>query len=152
VPWTPQVLAITLWSDDANPKGCYGAASPGISKLFSACGTERKFCAPDYRFKVWFHVDADLMPRPQPFTPPTVSIDLSFTDSRGASLFARKDSDSAPAYVAPGKPLRTSFGQVFTVRTSNPGTFSANLTMADPGTGITLAYNDSIACTVDPCM
>ncbi len=95
-----------------------------------------------FRCNLEFRVDYSDDPRPQPFTPPQVSVDFTFSPSRGG--FTVSHSDPAAAYAGQDLPLRTSFGTNFNINLSENGPLRTRFRLHDPDTGITRLYDDTI--------
>jgi hypothetical protein len=157
-PWSPTdpgTFSIFVESDKAKPASCVGDASSGVAPSpLSACGMIEHFCTSpaSYPLKVSFFIDAQNMERPQPFTPPTVSVALSFVpDGATAPNFTRSVTDPAPRYQSAGHPLMPSFGTTFNVSSNGSGQLGARFDMVDPGTGIHVTYVDRIRCNLSPC-
>jgi hypothetical protein len=96
-----------------------------------------------FRCNVEFRVDySGDQWRPQPFTPPQVSVEFTFSPPRGG--FTVSHSDPAAAYAGQDLPLRTSFGTNFNFNLSENGPFRTRFRIHDPDTGITRLYDDTI--------
>ena len=95
-----------------------------------------------FRCNVEFRVDYTDEGRPQPFTPPQVSVTFEFAPPQGG--FRRAESDSRPGYVRSGEPLRTSFPRRFDFTLDENGPFTMKFELRDPDTGITRTYLDTI--------
>ncbi len=95
-----------------------------------------------FQCNVEFRVDYSDDGRPQPFTPPQVSVAFEFAPPQGG--FRRNESDSKPGYAGKGEPLRTSFPRRFDFTLDDNGPFSMKLELRDPDTGITRTYQDTI--------
>jgi hypothetical protein len=108
-----------------------------------------------FGFRIFFHVDYLGVPRPKPFTTPTVSIDLQFVIQEGGVdkvIFHQVQTDPHPVYVSPGMPLQTSFGSKFNISTNKNGKFRVKMESLDADTGIHLLYVDEIECVILPCV
>jgi hypothetical protein len=95
-----------------------------------------------FECNVFFQVDYSDVARPQPFTPPQVSVEFEFSPPRGGFKFSK--SDKKPTYVGQGKPLKTSFGSHFNFGLAENGPFKMTFKLFDPDTGITRLYDDTI--------
>ncbi len=95
-----------------------------------------------FQCQVEFRVDFSDVARPQPFTPPQVSILFEFAPPRGG--FRRAESDNRPMYVKMGEPLKTSFPRRFDFTLDDNGPFTMKFELKDPDTGITRTYLDTI--------
>jgi outer membrane protein OmpA-like peptidoglycan-associated protein len=152
VKWTTGALAVTIRK--ASNSSCFGTASPGFISLLSKIPDCIGTCGGPImeRFKIFFHVDADIQPRPQPFKLPKVSVVLEVITAQGRSKFSKQESDPTPSYQGPGKPLKTSFGEDFIIPLAPGDTLRVNLQMNDSSSGITVNYADSISVVKLPCI
>jgi hypothetical protein len=130
-----------------------GIAHPNSSVLLSSSGPVEHFCTlpADFHFRIFFHVDSHVA-RPQPFTPPQVSVKLVFLNENGAETFRKEDSDTTPTYLNPGNALQPNFGFDFHVPSNTSGSLGVELGLVDPDTGISVGYTDTITCTIVPCV
>lgn len=149
--WTTNFLGITIRK--AKVPGCLGTASPISRSLLSqkpdcvgTCGGRIQ-----EHFQIFFHVDADIVPRPQPFQPPKVSVELEILSSGGSSKFSQVKSDVKPIYRGSGEPLETSFGQDFKLPIEPGDLLRVNLQLEDRSSGITVVYSDQIKVVKLPC-
>jgi hypothetical protein len=151
-PWTNKVLSITIAR--TNNSQCVGTASPGYSLLMSTTNGCIVTCGGTLmeRFKIFFHVDADNQPRPQPFKPPVVNMLIEVITAQGRSKFFQQKSDSKPIYQGAGNPLKTSFGQDLMVSLAPGDTLRVKLQMNDPSSGIAFDYSDNINVMAIPCI
>ncbi len=152
VKWTTRALAVTL-QKTVNLR-CVGTASPGFISLLSRIPDCNGTCGGPVmeRFKIFFHVDADIVPRPQPFQPPRVSVMLEVITAQGRSKFTKQESDSTPSYQGAGSPLRTSFGEDFVIPLAPGDTLRVNLQMHDPSSSTIVNYSDNISIIKLPCI
>ncbi len=95
-----------------------------------------------FKCDVEFRVDYSDEPRPQPFTPPQVSVLFEFSPGRGGFSFSK--SDNNPSYAGQDLPLKTNFGTHFDFSLDDNGPFHMKFQLADPDTGITRIYDDTI--------
>ena len=154
--WSPDLdpLSIHVSSAKSVPAGSFGEASRSSVRRLGASGTLASFCETpaQYPLQVRFYVDAEGLPRPAPFTPPSVSASLAFTpDGRGAPTDERKVADARPTYAGPGRWLRTSFGDVVSMSAPGSGTLGVVARLADPDARTTVDYTDEIPCRLEPC-
>jgi hypothetical protein len=147
--WSPEFIDIEIASKQAP---CLGEATRSHTKKMSQCNASRFCMTPaHFTFRVWFHYDVDLIPRPQPFSDSDVSVDLQFTpEGEQAPSFSRSESGTA-SYAGPGTPLKTPFGDTFSFDTEKDGVLHVSLNMTDLASGLTLHYVDDIQCTIIPC-
>jgi len=151
-PWTPDLLDIGL--QDKATGTCLGTVGAGGGLIYSKkCpSVTGPFCQPaGTTFLVDFTVDATNLPRPAGFTPPTVWVHMTFVNGAGTTTQTIDKKDSKPTYVAPGSALKTSFGQEISVGTSESGSLHIHLQLADPDSGKTIDYFDTIQFIVTPC-
>jgi hypothetical protein len=100
---------------------------------------------------VEFRVDYSDDPRPQPFTPPQVSVEFTFAPPHGGFMVSH--TDNAAAYGGQDLPLRTNFGTHFNLSLSENGPFRMRFRLHDPDTGITRLYDDTIQIEAKrPCV
>jgi hypothetical protein len=156
-PWRTDCIATSIYAIDSKQSGCQGYEIVTGGAKFSDCGHMEHFCTVPaiFGFNIHFHVDMQGVPRPKPYTPPEVSIDLQFVIQEGGVdkvIFQQSQTDTHPVYVAPGYPLQPSFGTKFKISTSKDGKFKVKMHMKDPDTGINLVYDDVIDCTIVPCV
>ncbi len=105
-----------------------------------------------FKCDVEFRLDYQDEARPQPFTPPQVSVDFSFLSSTKGGISVSK-SDNNPSYGGQDMPLKTNFGTRFDLSLNGNGPFKMKFKLFDPDTGITRLYDDTIAVeTLRPCM
>jgi len=154
--WSPSLgmVSITVTSSKSVPKGAMGVASVRGVGLFSTEAHIASFCVTpaSYPLQFWFHVDAEGIPRPSPFTTPAVSVTLAFTPENGRTPTATQAvADPRPAYAGPGAPLVTNFGETLWTGSSGGGILGVAAAMADPDTGTTVRYDDQIGCRLEPC-
>jgi hypothetical protein len=153
--WSPlDLVSITVTSSRSAPTGTMGSASARSIDRFGSAGRIDSFCETPARYplRFWFHVDAEGVPRSTPFIPPPVSVSLAFTPEHGsAPTVSRTESDPRPAYVGPGIPLRTTFGETLWTGSTKSGTLDVAASLADPSTGTTIRYDDTIPCRLEPC-
>lgn len=144
IPWTSAALGIALQKVE-NPR-CLGTASPGFRSRLSQIRDCNGTCggAVKEHFKILFHVDAVEIPRPQPFQPPTVSVNLEVLTASGKSKFSKQVSDANPIYQGAGLPLKTNFGQDFIVLLEPGDKLQINLQLNDPSSGVKVIYSDII--------
>jgi hypothetical protein len=150
--WSSSMLDMAI--EDSNNSQCLGTVRAGGGMQFSAnCGNIRgPFCQPaGVAFRVDFVVDAVNAPRPSGFTPPTVTVELIFVNSSGATTQNIKKKDTKPKYVSPGVPLDPAFGHDLPFSTMESGWLHIHLQLMDPDSGTTIDYNDRVAFTVTPC-
>jgi len=152
IKWTTRALSVTILKP--NDVRCMGTASPGSISLLSQIPDCVGTCGGPIRqpFKIWFHVDADIVPRPKPFQPPTVSVELEVVNASGKSKFSRTISDVKPIYQGPGKPLKTSFGEDFAIPIEPGDVFRVNLRLRDSSSGSDVVYSDQINVVKLPCV
>jgi hypothetical protein len=156
--WSTADLSIAVRSSKARTheggvgSGCLGFASSGNAQAFSACGRVEEFCATPavYPFRVWFHVDSQGMPRPQPFRMPTVEVIWQFVGANGASQNGQLK-DVAPKYAGDGRPLAPSFGEDLRISAASSGQLWLTAALADPDSGAGVTYRDHIECRLVPC-
>lgn len=149
--WDPKLLSITITS---NMTDCVGTADPYTQTLFSSeCGELEHRCdVPfNFEFNIYFHVDVQGDPRPRPYTPPELSIDLKFIDSNGGLIDHIEETDDGPSYGGVGDPLVTTFGTNFSISTTKSLTLQVYLEMNDIDTGEQVIYSDTIECNIIPC-
>jgi len=149
--WSPELLSITIAS---NMTDCVGTADPYTQTLFSSeCGElDHKCDVPvDFDFNIYFHVDVQGDPRPRPYTPPVLSIDLRFIDHNGGLIDHIEETDDGPSYAGDGNPLDTTFGTHFSLNTTASFTLKVHLEMNDIDTGEIVIYSDTIECNIIPC-
>jgi hypothetical protein len=156
-PWTTECITINIDAIDKKQSGCLGYVSQSANGKFSDCGHMEHFCTvpATFGFRIFFHVDYLGVPRPKPFTTPTVSIDLQFVIQEGGVdkvIFHQVQTDPHPVYVSPGMPLQTSFGSKFNISTNKNGKFRVKMESLDADTGIHLLYVDEIECVILPCV
>jgi hypothetical protein len=94
--------------------------------------------------KLWFHVDADLAPRPQPFTPPRLSASVTFIASSGGTQTPIPRKVGTGAYKGPGAPLVPSFGDRIPLVPSTEGTLRISLIISDHDSGEVSVYSDDV--------
>ncbi|AIQ11506.1 hypothetical protein [Paenibacillus durus] len=147
--WNPdQFLSISIFPKDST---CFGDATPSYQNLFSSgCGNVEQ-CGSPFIFDILYHVDADGVPRPAPFTPPKLTLDVKFIDTSGSVVFQKQATDNNPVYRSAGSPLKTTFGTRFTINTTKNGKLQVNLKMLDSDTGKMVRYTDSIQCIIIDC-
>lgn len=147
--WNPdKFLSIAIFPKDST---CFGDATPSYQNLFSSrCGSVNQ-CGSIFVFDILYHVDAEGVPRPTPFSPPKLTLDVKFVDTNGNVVFQKQESDNNPVYRGVGSPLKTTFGTRFTINTANNGEFQVNLKMLDSDTGKTVRYTDTIKCNIIDC-
>jgi hypothetical protein len=151
--WDPTIAFHIFLENEGTD--CLGAADQDGAILYSRCGSpiEPPFCqSARSRFKVTFNVDFKFMPRPQPFKPPTVSVLFQFRTTGGLLTHDVQESDSAPRYIAPGKPLEPKFGQDFPVGTTESGKLAISLKLDDESAGVKATYDDNIEYKIKPCV
>ncbi|MDF3037655.1 MAG: hypothetical protein K0Q71_361 [Thermomicrobiales bacterium] len=156
--WSTADLSVAVRSSKARTheggagSGCLGLAGPGNTQAFSACGRVEEFCATPavYPFRVWFHVDSQGMPRPQPFRMPTVEVIWQFVGANGASQNGQLK-DAAPRYAGDGRPLAPSFGEDLRISAASGGQLWLTAALADPDSGAGVTYRDHIECRLVPC-
>jgi hypothetical protein len=101
----------------------------------------------DVEFRLDYLDDA----RPQPFTPPQVSVLFEFLPGKGG--FSISKSDNNPSYGGQDMPLKTNFGTRFNLSLDDNAPFHMKFQLADPDTGITRIYDDTINVEAKrPCM
>ncbi|PFM43737.1 hypothetical protein COJ45_27855 [Bacillus cereus] len=152
--WIKEELTIILRPKPGREDGCFGWATPNNLGLFSStCGKFKQFCVSpaDFTFQILFQVDTPGMPRP-PFSPPKLTVNLTFTDEENGIIFDKHFTDNNPIYKNPGDSLQTNFGNEFTINTKHGGILDVNLEMNDIDTEARVHYNDSIKCIIDPCV
>ena len=153
-PWNVNGLSITVTSAKSDPRDAWGFVMPGVHRPFSKDGMIRSFCVTPARYplEILFHADADIIPRPTPFTPPAVSASLAFRAAGGAASPAAVNvADAKPVYEGPGQPLKTNFGRVVSVDSGADGMLGVTAALQDPDSNTTLQYTDTIECRLDPC-
>ncbi|MFM9907932.1 MAG: DUF4157 domain-containing protein [Chitinophagaceae bacterium] len=147
--WDTSFLDITLMSPNAT---CIGSASPTRVVPMSNCNASH-FCTipANFNFNLFFHYDADIIIRPQPFSDADVTIGLDFIpDGQLTPTFSKHQSGKG-VYNGPGNPLKVPFGNNFSFSTNSDGTFFVFAQMVDSASGKTVTYIDSIRCTIIPC-
>lgn len=147
--WNPdQFLSIAIFPKDST---CFGDATPSYQNLFSSqCGNVEQ-CGSPFIFDILYHVDADGVSRPTPFTPPKLTLDVKFIDTSGNVVFQKQATDNNPVYRSAGSPLKTTFGTRFTINTTKNGNLQVSLKMHDTDTGKIVRYTDSIKCSIIDC-
>jgi hypothetical protein len=150
--WSANLLDAAI--EDSNNPQCLGTVHAGGGLQFSAnCGNIKgPFCqAAGVHFSVDFTVDATNAPRASGFTPPTVSVQLIFVNSAGATTQNISKQDTKPKYVSAGVALEPAFGHDFPFSTMESGWLHIHLQLVDPDTGTTADYRDRVTFTVTPC-
>jgi hypothetical protein len=151
--WTTDLLNIYLSPSDVQ-EGCNGYADPTHVRRMSQepeCSPLRTFCTTGKRFDLWYMVDLNTAPRPQPFTPPRLRADIDFVTDSGRRVFGLHDSDPNPVYWSASSPLKTKWDWAFDFTTSENGILASDLRMDDPDTGKTVQYRDAVRWVIDPC-
>jgi hypothetical protein len=153
-PSIPGIFSIHVDSSRAQPGDAFGTASSRGVFPFSDQGRLEHFCSTpaNYPLQIRFYVDAEAMPRPQPFRAPALSVVADFTPSGGSPRRIANAADSAPAYRGAGWPLAPAFGELFTASSSQSGVLIVRATMNDPDTANTVTYRDTVACELVPCV
>lgn len=104
--WAPDLVSVTAicvaagLQASADAAGRRQAFSPALIRIAKGDA---------FRIDVYFHVDADAVPRPLPFQPPQVGLQYYFTLDGGEPSETLVLWDPAPTYLGPGQPLRPRF-------------------------------------------
>jgi hypothetical protein len=154
--WSPDFIAVSLARPGFMKDGrlCTGVTDISGTTLYSnECESPSKTCFAGIMFRVMFHFDADVIPRPQPFTTAQVHAHFDYVTSDGQKTFSVDRADPDAKYVGPGLPLSTSFNQNFDIDTQRrTGILTVELFMKDKTTGISLTYADRITVTPINCV
>jgi hypothetical protein len=101
-------------------------------------------------FKIEFFVDRSNAPISQPFTPPRLRVKLEFVTTGGRKQLNVDESDAAPRYEGPNKPLVARFGNAFPVGSADSGTLTMRVEMLGIK-GMDVIYTDTLEYVIVPC-
>jgi hypothetical protein len=150
-PWSSDLLTIVVGADRED---CVGMASPdGDVIRYGNCASPVKppFCqSARVPFKIEFFVDRSNAPISQPFTPPRLRVKLEFVTTGGRKQLNVDESDAAPRYEGPNKPLVARFGNAFPVGSADSGTLTMRVEMLGIK-GMDVIYTDTLEYVIVPC-